>query len=58
MQLSEMIRSLTVNTDFIFQAKTKAQFVSPKDFAVVSDEFSDSELDATVDNESDQPYNP
>ena len=33
------------------QPNTKVQFVSPKDFAVFSDEFSDTESDATVDNE-------
>ena len=42
-----------VNTDFIFQPNTKAQFVSPKDSAVVSDEVSDTEQDTTIDNESD-----
>ena len=51
-------REKAVNTDFTFQPNTKVQFVSPKDSAVVSDEFSDTESDATVDNESDQPYNP
>ena len=51
-------REKVVNTDFTFQPNTKVQFVSPKDSAVVSDEFSDTESDATVDNESDQPYNP
>ena len=47
-----------VNTDFSFQSNTKVQFVFPQDSAVASDEFSDTELDATVDNESDQLYNP
>ena len=47
-----------VNIDFTFQPNTKVQFVSPKDSAVVSDEISDTESDSTVDNESDQPYNP
>ena len=51
-------REKAVNTDFTFQPNTKVQFVSPKDSAVVSDEYSDTESDATVDNESDQPYNP
>ena len=51
-------REKAVNTDYTFQPITKVQFVSPKDSAVVSDEFSDTESDATVDNESDQPYNP
>ena len=45
-----------VNTDFTFQPNTKVQFVSPKD-SVVSDEFNDTESDATVDNKSDQSYN-
>ena len=45
-----------VNTDFTFQPNTKVQFVSPKD-SVVSDEFNGTESDATVYNESDQPYN-
>ena len=51
-------RNKAANTDFTFQPNTKVQFVSPKDSAVVSDEYSDTESDATVDNESDQPYNP
>ena len=42
-----------VNTDLIFQPNTKAQFVSPKDSAVFSDEVSDTESDTTIDNESD-----
>ena len=46
-----------VNTDFIFQPNTKIQFVSPEDSAVASDEFSDTESDATIYNESDQSYN-
>ena len=41
-----------------FQPNTKVQFASPKDSAAFSDKFSDSESDATVDNENDQPYNP
>ena len=51
-------REKAVNTDFTFQPNTKVQFVSPEDSAVASDEFSDTELNATVGNESDQPYNP
>ena len=51
-------REKAVNTDFTFQPNTKVQFVSPEDSAVVSDEYSDTESVATVDNESDQPYNP
>ena len=51
-------REKTVNTDFIFQPNTKVLFVSPEDSAVASDEFIYTESDATVDNESDQPYNP
>ena len=47
-----------VTTDFTFQPNTKVQFVSPKDSAVVSDKFSDTEWVATVEDESDQPYNP
>ena len=47
-----------VNTDFTFQPNTKVRFVSFKASAVVSDKFSDTESGATVDNESDQPYNP
>ena len=46
-----------VNTDLTFQPNTKAQLVFPKDPAFVSDEFSDTESDATINNESDQPYN-
>ena len=34
------------------------QFVSPKNSAVVSDEFIDTESDATIDSESYQPYSP
>ena len=41
-----------------FQPNTKVQFASPKDSAAFSDKFSDSESDATVDNENYQPYNP
>ena len=51
-------REKVVNTDFTFQPNTKVQFVSFKASAVVSDKFSDTESGATVDNESDQPYNP
>ena len=47
-----------VNTDFIFQPNIKVLFISPEDSAVASDEFSYTESDATVDNESGQPYNP
>ena len=47
-----------VNTDLTFHPNTKIQFVSPEDSAIASDEFSDTESDATVDNESDQSYNP
>ena len=47
-----------VTTDFTFQPNTKVQFVSPKDSAVVSDKFSDTEWVATVEDESDQSYNP
>ena len=47
-----------VNTDFTFQPKTKVQIVTPKESAVFSNEFSDTESDATIDNKSDQPYNP
>ena len=47
-----------VNTDFTFQLNTKIRFISPKNSAVVSDEFSSTDSDATVDKKSDQPYNP
>ena len=50
-------REKMVNADFKFQPNTKVQFVSPEVSAVASDEFSDTELDPTIDNESDQPYN-
>ena len=50
-------REEAVNTDFTFQSNAKVQFVSLENSAVASDEFSDTESDATVDNESDQPYN-
>ena len=46
-----------VNTDLTFQPNTKAQFVFPKDSAFASDEYSDTESDAIINNESDQPYN-
>ena len=51
-------REKAVNTDFTCQLNTKIQFISPKNSAVVSDEFSSTDSDATVDNKSDQPYNP
>ena len=51
-------REKAVNTDFTFQPKTKVQIVTPKESAVFSNEFSDTESDATIDNKSDQPYNP
>ena len=51
-------REEAVNTDFTFQPNTKIQFVSPEDSAIASDEFSDTVSDATVNNQSDQSYNP
>ena len=51
-------REKAVNTDLTCQTNTKVQIVTPKDSAVVSDEFSNTESDATVDNENHQPYNP
>lgn len=41
-----------VNADFIFQPNTKTQFVTHEDGTVASDEFSDSESGATIDNGS------
>ena len=51
-------RAKVVNTDFTFQPYVKIQFVSPEDTAHASDECSDTESDATIDDKSDQPYNP
>ena len=51
-------REKAVNTDFTFQLNTKTQFVSSEDSAIFSGEFSIIELEATVDNESYQPYYP
>ena len=51
-------REKAVNTDLTFHPNAKVQFVSPEDSAIASDEFSNTESDATVDNESDQSYNP
>ena len=50
-------RIKVVNADFIFQPNTKTQSFTHEDGTVASDEFSDSESGATIDNESDQAYN-
>ena len=47
-----------LNIDFTFQPNRKTQFFSPEVAAVPSDEFSDTESDANIDNESEQHYNP
>ena len=47
-----------LNIDFTFQPNRKKQFFSPEVTAVPSDEFSDTESDANIDNESEQHYNP
>ena len=47
-----------LNIDFTFQPNRKTQFFSPEVTAVPSDEFSDTESDANIDNESEQHYNP
>ena len=41
-----------------FSQIEKYNFFSPEVPAVPSDEFSDTESDATIDNESNQHYNP
>ena len=46
-----------VNADFIFQPNTKTQSFTHEDGTVASDEFSDSESGATINNESDHAYN-
>ena len=51
-------RERAVNTDFTIQPNTKAQFVSPENYAVASDEFGDTLSDTNFDNESHQSYNP
>ena len=51
-------REKAVSTDFTFHPKIKIKFVSPEYSVVASDEFCDTESDATVDNESDQFCNP
>ena len=47
-------REKAVNTDI--SAKYNIHFVSLEDAVVASDEISDTKSDATIDNQSDQPY--